>query len=230
MVGNSALAIANPRGYTVADMSFTLFIDTETTSKYHFKLPENHHTQPHLVQIGALLLDGDRRVRGEMNLIIRPDGWTIPKEASCIHGITQEIANECGVCLCDALMVFFQLHAAADTVVAHNIDFDQAVINCAAHRTATRLEIAASPALFRYKATFCTMRAMTPICQLPGSYGDYKWPKLQEAYLHAFGSEFDGAHDAMADVRACASLYWWLKDGGDDTTPLTPPSPLAILP
>lgn len=59
---------------------------------------------------------------------------------------------------------------------------------------------------------FCTMKAMTPVCKLHGNYGDFKWPKLQEAHKHAFGVEFDGAHDALADVRACARVYRWLME------------------
>jgi DNA polymerase III epsilon subunit-like protein len=55
------------------------------------------------------------------------------------------------------------------------------------------------------------MKATTSICKLPGKYGDYKWPKLQESHLHFFGKEFEGAHDAMADVRACAAVYWALN-------------------
>lgn len=58
-----------------------LIFDTETTGKAQFKLSPAHPTQPHIVQIGAQLLDDEFKVRGEINLIIRPDGWTVPKEA-----------------------------------------------------------------------------------------------------------------------------------------------------
>jgi len=51
--------------------------------------------------------------------------------------------------------------------------------------------------------------AMTPICDIPGPYGP-KWPRLQEAHKHVFGKEFDGAHDALADVIACKNIYFWI--------------------
>ena len=52
------------------------------------------------------------------------------------------------------------------------------------------------------------------MCQLPGKFaGKFKWPNLQEAHQHAFGKPFDGAHDAMADLRACKDVYFWLKNG-----------------
>lgn len=38
----------------------------------------------------------------------------------------------------------------------------------------------------------------------------YEWPRLQEAYKHAFGKEFEGAHDAMSDIRATKEIYFWL--------------------
>jgi len=39
---------------------------------------------------------------------------------------------------------------------------------------------------------------------------NYKNPSLQEAYRHLFGRNFVGAHDAMADVRACRDVYFAL--------------------
>jgi len=33
---------------------------------------------------------------------------------------------------------------------------------------------------------------------------------LSEAYRHAFGKDFDGAHDAMSDIRATKDVYFWI--------------------
>ena len=87
--------------------------------------------------------------------------------------------------------------------VAHNLDFDYFILSGETERCLMRLPD---------RDEFCTMKAMTPVCKLPGSYDDFKWPKLQEAHKHAFGAEFDGAHDALADVRACMKVYFWLKN------------------
>ena len=38
--------------------------------------------------------------------------------------------------------------------------------------------------------------------------GKFKNPKLQEAYEHFFGEQFDNAHSAMADTKACMKVYW----------------------
>jgi DNA polymerase III subunit epsilon len=56
------------------------------------------------------------------------------------------------------------------------------------------------------------MQDMTDICCLPSPWGKgYKWPKLHEAHRHCFGKEFEDAHDALADVRACAKVFFWLQ-------------------
>jgi hypothetical protein len=52
------------------------------------------------------------------------------------------------------------------------------------------------------------MLAMTKKCNLPGRFGKPKWPKLQEAYKWCFNKEFDKAHDAMADIRACKEVFF----------------------
>jgi len=184
-----------------------LFFDTETTGKADFKAPLIHPSQPHLVQLDAILTDDAFNVRGAANLIVKPEGYTIPKEASDIHGITQEIADKFGVDRETVLSVFSQLAKQATVFVAHNFSFDHLIMSTLSYRVTN------ARGRFSHLAdgAFCTMQAMTPICKLPGNYGNFKWPKLQEAYKHAFGKEFEGAHDAMADVRACLELYKWLK-------------------
>lgn len=176
-----------------------LIFDTETTGKANFRAPANDESQPHIVQLGAMMVDDSGRTLGELNLIIQPDGFTIPKEASDIHGITQEIAESCGVPLVSALSAFNWLCRRADVIVAHNIEFDTLVTSAAFSRINR-------PAPFGEAAWHCTMNAMTDVCQIPGPYG-FKWPRLEEAYRHLFGEWNAKAHDAMEDVRACARIY-----------------------
>lgn len=185
-----------------------LAFDTETTGKADFNSPASAKHQPHIVQLGAILFDDSWSVRAELNLIVKPDGWTIPEEASNIHGITTTIANSCGVDLSSALSCFRGLFKLANVYVAHNLEFDALIVASNFMRLTDCVGMGSD---IRERG-FCTMHAMTPICKLPGRYGDYKWPSLQEAYQHAFGEMFDGAHDAMADVRACARLYRWIKE------------------
>lgn len=196
-----------------------LFFDTETTGKADFRAEPNAPHQPRIVQLAAILTDHTGLESQSINLVIKPEGWEIPKEASDIHGITTQFATQIGVPIRYALKVFRCFWNASELAVAHNSDFDLLMLDCEFFRHAGGRVSWGDP-----KDTFCTMKNMTPICQLPGNYGKYKWPKLQEAHRHCFGVEFDGAHDALADVRACAKVYFWLcekiKEKQSDNVPL----------
>lgn len=188
-----------------------LFFDTETTGKTNFRAGPEHPSQPHLVQFGAILTDNRGDEIASMDVIVKPDGWTIPTEAAGIHGITTEIATEKGRPLAEVIGHFVKLARMADLFVAHNIDFDRLVIQTACYRLKApidRLPRHVDP--FGGKNAYCTMKSATPICRLLGPYG-FKWPTLTEAYRHFFDREFDGAHDAMADVRACRDIYFALR-------------------
>jgi DNA polymerase III epsilon subunit-like protein len=179
-----------------------LFFDTETTGKADFRAPCYAPQQPRLVQLAALLTDDAGDELGSVNLIIKPSGFEIPVEATAVHGISTQAASLSGVALHHALGLFVALAEQADALVAHNIQFDELVMASEAHRF---------DYMIPHRITFCTMQRMTPICRLPGKYGDFKWPNLQEAHRHCFRHEFVDAHDALADVRACKAVFFWLK-------------------
>jgi DNA polymerase III epsilon subunit-like protein len=54
------------------------------------------------------------------------------------------------------------------------------------------------------------MEKSTDYCKIPGPYG-YKWPSLSEPYFKLFNKDFEDAHDAFVDVRACAECFFILK-------------------
>lgn len=178
-----------------------LFFDTETTGLAMFKESVSHPNQPHIVQLAALLTNDKGKELAHMNVLIKPIGFYVPLEASAVHGITTEMCEADGIEAYCAIKLFLSLLQVGKPV-AHNLMFDQKVVRVA---------------LFRLGFTdirfdgHCTMNAMTGICRIPGSRGGYKWPKLMEAYKHCFGKEFEKAHDALADVRACAQVFFWLK-------------------
>ena len=165
-----------------------LFFDTETTG-----LPKDDH-DPRIVQLAALLTDKTGLQIEGMNVIIKPEGFTIPQGASDIHGITTEQAINEGIPLIEAMLNFNEMAHKADVIVAHNLAFDYP-------RYAREINYLGLSDLIIGKGTFCTMQASTDICKIPGSYGRYKWPKLQEAHVHFLGYEFEGAHDARFYIR-----------------------------
>ncbi len=182
-----------------------LTFDTETSGKCDFKAAPNAPGQPRLVQLGAILSDENGRVFGEINLIVKPEGFEIPVEASNIHGITTEIALKYGLKLQTVLGMFKTFLDRADLLVAHNFDYDKLVMRGEYIRNAM-VEVSDRIATGK---SYCTMKASTDILQLPGPYGN-KWPKLTEAYKYFFNEELEGAHDAMADVRGCSRVYYHL--------------------
>lgn len=182
-----------------------LFFDTETTGKVDFHASPNAPHQPRLVQFAAMLTNDGGKEMASVNLIIAPETFEIPEEAIQVHGITTQIALEYGVSIEEALPVIRRLFLKSQLYVGHNIEFDLMVVT----GEFLRAEYDQDP--FAEADTFCTMHAMTPVCKLPGKYDSYKWPKLQEAYHHAFGRNFEDAHDALANVRACKEIYFWLK-------------------
>src|ERR1700728_652162 len=74
-----------------------LFFDTETTGKADFKAKLSAKHQPRIVQMGMLLCSSDGNEKLRLSFVIKPDGWTISKEASDIHGITTDKCEASGI-------------------------------------------------------------------------------------------------------------------------------------
>jgi DNA polymerase III subunit epsilon len=107
-----------------------LFFDTETNG-----LPKNWKAPvtdllnwPRLVQIAWVLFDNDGNEVKRNDYIIKPIGFTIPYEASKVHGITTERAESEGVDLKLSLDEFNEQLERATHLVAHNMSFDEKII------------------------------------------------------------------------------------------------------
>jgi DNA polymerase-3 subunit epsilon len=182
-----------------------LFFDTETTG-----LPNNWNAPvtdlrnwPRLVQLAYLLYDKNGNMLEEGNHIIKPDGFIIPIDASRIHGITTERANQDGKSILTTLQGFHKLITQSDYLVAHNMKFDEKIVGAEFLRNNMQNSVL-------LKNRICTMESTTDFCAIAGNYG-YKWPKLTELHYKLFNSNFDGAHDASVDIRITAKCFWELK-------------------
>src|SRR3954470_7729047 len=84
------------------------FFDTETTGlARNWKAPVSDVANwPRVVQLAWVECDESGTIISEAEWIIRPDGYTIPVEASRIHGITMEKAVDVGVPMAQALAAF----------------------------------------------------------------------------------------------------------------------------
>lgn len=183
-----------------------LIFDTETTGFYDKHADLTAPQQPHMLQLAALLCEGDT-VLSRFVTYTKPIGeYRIPLEAARIHGITHELIDKAGIDTILALTVLKQMLWRAERVVCHNLDFDMMIVKIATARSAKTWSMP------EWVKTYCTMEATTPICKLPGKVaGKYKWPKLIEAYkMFIDPNGFEGEHDALADVTACHKLLVWL--------------------
>lgn len=184
-----------------------LFFDTETTGlplRGQYDNPRHPQT-PRLVELGALLFTDEGSCIEKLEHIVKPNGFEIPKAASDVHGITTERALTEGIPLKLVMPEFEDLQLHADRLVAHNIQYDWLILR--------RAYMDVDSFIFSSIERFCTKEAYTPICRIPGfRRGEFKWPTLMEAHKFVFNEEFSGAHGALADVYACARLYFKLKD------------------
>lgn len=202
-------------------MSFLIF-DTETTGFPVKGVPATHPSQARIVQLAWLLLDEQFNELESYNQLFKLSPETkIHPGAQAAHGKTWEDCNVRGVEPQEGILDFEKVYIPASLVIAHNLSFDRQLIEIEAECAMLTQGTFCHWPSFRH---FCTMEAMTPICKLPARYRgtSYKWPKLQEAYQHCFQKEFDGAHDALSDVRATAQVFRWLVDNGHYKLPLCP--------
>lgn len=182
-----------------------LFFDTETTGlPKNWKAPvTDFNNWPRLVQLAFLCYDQNGNKISEGDYIIKPDGFTIPSEASKIHGITTEIAQNIGHSISSVLSQFNLLLGQSNYLVAHNMSFDEKIVGSELLRNEMQNSISS-------KNKICTMESATSYCAINGPYG-YKWPKLSELHYKLFDSNFDEAHNAAIDVNATAKCFWELK-------------------
>jgi DNA polymerase-3 subunit epsilon len=183
-----------------------LFFDTETTGR-----PRNYSAPatdvgnwPRLVQLAWAFFDEDEQEVESRDMIIKPHDFTIPREATEIHGITTERAMDEGIPLREALLEFSSFLVQTGLLVAHNIDFDAKIVEAEFIREKIPTYLSTIPKI-------CTMKRSTEFCRMPGRYGSYKWPKLSELHVKLFDTPFEGAHDAKEDVQACANCFFELR-------------------
>lgn len=184
-----------------------LFFDTETTG-----LPKNYKAPstdvdnwPRLVQLSWILKAGEDRELSRGDFVIRPDGFVIPEEASNVHGITTERALKEGVGAKEAVYYFLSAARVADVLVGHNVDFDMHVVGAELVRAWKKDYLGGMKVLD-------TMKASVDYCaiEVPGR-SSYKWPKLMELHKKLFGTEFEDAHNSMADIAATEKCFWELR-------------------
>lgn len=196
-------------------MSIT-FTDTETTGKIpKYATHRDLRQLPHMVQLAAIRTDDSgTKEEGRMNVIIKPEGWEIPKEAADIHGITTERAMDEGIPIKEAMSQYHELMRGLSTLSCYNVAFDSKILSASYQRAG-----ATSEHIFRTERKhLCVMLAATPVVNLPSNVSwsrEPAWPKLHVAVETLLGRPMrDGAHDAMVDVEETLEVFKFLVKTG----------------
>lgn len=199
-------------------MNKLIFFDCETNGKaLNFKAPyTDTNNWPRIVQMAWAVYTADEKCERAVSFLVKPDGWVIPQEVVEIHGITTEMCEKDGISIHEVLSIFNKDSLDCRTFVAHNVEFDKNVVSCEYHRielTMSFVDGLQIPYTHPDCSIYCTMKASTNFCRLPGSpfRGQFKWPKLVELHEKLFGVGFEGAHAALTDVQAMAKCYFELQ-------------------
>lgn len=185
---------------------YFIVLDTETNGKIlDYKLPcENVDNYPRLSQLSYKIYDGNAKLIKTFNEFVIPTGWVFPNEKFFIENADIKKNFEIGKPVKEVLQEFIKDRLSCSYIVAHNINFDTKVM---------RAEMIRAGFLVEFKAKkYCTMMKSISYCKIPfpsGKKGN-KYPSLTELYNHLFKGTFDGAHDSMNDVDACAKCFFEL--------------------
>jgi len=201
-------------------MSQILFFDTETTNLPQFKKPNHDPSQPKILQLGAILADESGEVVEEFSTLVQIGDSPINPYALAAHGISAKKANEEGISPLAAFIKFHELASSCDALACHNFNFDIKLIQITSAQVAPFFVESDAADLMMSDIEelpyYCTMASTISYCNLPFPSGrkGKKFPKLEELHRILFEENFEGAHDAMADVRATMRCYFELKKLG----------------
>lgn len=188
--------------------------DTETSglpitkgfNNYYCYNDLDKYNSSRLVSICWKVYENEELIKSNYH-IIKPKGFIIDNNSyACkINGITQEIASSNGISIesmFDKLKVDLE---ECKLIVAHNINFDKHIILSELFRFKKQDIID----IFLSINLYCTMYNGLNITKIKFKNSNkLKLPKLIELYRHFFNKEFEDAHNAEADVEACAKCYF----------------------
>jgi DNA polymerase III epsilon subunit-like protein len=181
-----------------------IFIDTETTglpimigyNRYHPYYQLEYYDKSRMIELGYIVYDSDNNKIKEFNKLIKPNNFEITNTE--IHGITNDQAINEGISIVDALKELEQDLKYADTIIAHNINFDINIILSEASRAKCTKLVES----LHKKVKKCTFKLAQSIYK--------KNFKLVNLYSHLFNKEIVQDHRALSDVKILVDCYYEL--------------------
>lgn len=182
--------------------------DSETSGLFDYTKPADADGQPRMAQLALVFLNEDLTIAREFVRLVKPDGWTMNDETAKLHGLTHARLDAEGAPIAESLDAWDAALDESHIVVGYNVSFDLKMMRAELRR-------AGRPDRFETTRSIDCMRPMTDVCKIKKAKGNgLKFPKLIEAYKHVADIDMEGAHDALADARACAVIFRFLVEGG----------------
>lgn len=184
-----------------------LVADVETSGLIVKDRPLDDPSQPRVVQLGYVVHNADRREVFTHRTLLQPDGWEIAKEAAAVHGYSTEECRRYGQHPAIALIGFASMLDTVRILCMHNAGFDLRMLeretNLLPEPQRTQVKLRLERSRLR---RICTMKSALVLME------DGRYPSLSAAYRKLTGKVFEEAHDALADARATAEVFWGLID------------------
>ena len=163
-----------------------------------------------ILSLSWQVLDGNlNKIAEESRFFDWPkDRSRVERGAIEVNGLTRERLTELGTCdKREALQKFKEAIDGADLLVAHNGGFDIGFVRAEATEAKVAINL--------NKPMFDTMLEMTDYCQIPGYYGEYKWPRLSELAncLDIDTHDIDW-HQSASDVEVTARCFRKIVEKG----------------
>ena len=193
-----------------------IVFDTETTG-----LPLDRKTPPSctedwpsIVQISWIEYDTLlHKIIGMGDHLVRlRSGVTLSPASTAVHGITRSLLSRKGVSPELAIEEFLAALGRSDRVIAHNLDFDQAVVQAECYRQGLQNPFGGGA------RPYCTAKAGVPLVQAwceKNGRRFLRFPKLWELHKELFNHDVDNLHVSLADVLVCLRCYLLMVHDSD---------------
>lgn len=176
-----------------------LIIDTETSGLFDFSKRADEEGQPRLAHLAMIRASEDLSETETVDVLVKPDGWTMSDEVAKIHGLTTEYLTEHGVPISEAIDAYAKAIDEGLIVVTFNAQYDTKIMRGEMRRAEVDDRFEKTP-------NICVMRALVDVCKIPKKTGKgFKFPKLSEAMAH-FDLANEKEHSATGDAKACLDL------------------------
>jgi len=190
-----------------------LVFDTETTDLIR-KDSSGNKTFGHVIQLSFIGYNIEKNtiVYNEDLIINVPQNVHITEESIALHRVDREKSNT-GIPMKEALFKFKEALEWCDCLVAHNMYYDKTMIIEECFRNSFLKNINFNKnKRGNYIPEYCTMKHGINLCKIV-KYNEktgksyYKYPKLEELYIHLFNEQPIGMHNAYIDILLTIKCY-----------------------